>query len=62
MKHGNWIQDRISETVFLRLHFRDRSPEIMGIGTAFPGLHFRDHGNWDFIENITEAGSHFYNY
>ena len=33
-----------------------------GSGTAFLGLHFRDHGNWDFILNITEAGSHFFNY
>ena len=61
-KHGNWIQDRISKTVFLRLHFCDRSPEITGIGTAFTGPHFRDHRNWDFILNITEAGSHFFNY
>ena len=62
MKHGNWIRDRISETVFPRLHFRDRSPEITGIGTAFTGPHFRDHGNRDFILNITEVGSHFFNY
>ena len=57
-KHRNWIWDRISETVFPRLHFRDCSPEITGIGTAFTGPHFRDHGNRDFILNITEAGSH----
>ena len=62
MKHGNWIRDHISDTVFLRLHFWDRSPEITGTGTAFPGLHFRDHSNWDFILNITEVGSHFFNY
>ena len=61
-KHGNWIRDRISETVFPRLHFRDHSLEITGIGTAFTGPHFRDHGNWDFILNIMEAGSHFFNY
>ena len=61
-KHGNWIRDCISETVFLRLHFQDCSPEITGIGTAFMGLRFRDHGNWDFILNIMEAGSHFFNY
>ena len=45
-----------SGTAFPRLHFRDRSPEIMGIRTAFTGPHFRDHGNQDFILNITEAG------
>ena len=38
-------------------HFRDCISE-----TAFTGPHFRDHGNWDFILNITEAGSHFFNY
>ena len=61
-KHGNWIRDRISETLFPRLHFQDHSPEITGIRTAFTGPHFRDHGNQDFILNITEAGSHFFNY
>ena len=62
MKHGNWIGDHISETVFPRLHFQDRSPEIMGIGTEFMGPHFRDHRNRDFILNITEPGSHFFTY
>ena len=62
MKHGNWIWDCIYETVFPRLHFWDCSPEIMGIRTAFMGLHFRAHRNWDFILNIIEAGSHFFNY
>ena len=38
-------------------HFRDFISE-----TAFPGLQSRDHGNWDFILNITEAESHFFNY
>ena len=30
--------------------------------TAFLGLQSQDHGNRDFILNITEVGSHFYNY
>ena len=30
--------------------------------TAFTRLQSRDHGNQDFILNITEAGSHFFNY
>ena len=60
MKHGN--METGSETAFPRLHFRDRSPEITGIWTAFTGPHFRDHGNLDFILNIMEAGSHFFNY
>ena len=47
-EHRNWIRDCISQTVFLRLHFWDRSPEITGIRTAFPrsrksGLHFKYH-------------------
>ena len=52
MKHRNWIWERFSETVFLRLRFRDRSPKIMGVRTSFIGLHFRAHRNWDFILNI----------
>ena len=62
MKHRNWIGDRISETVFPRLHFQDHSPKITGIGTEFMGPHFRDHGNRDFILNIMEPGSRFFNY
>ena len=60
MKHGN--TETGSGTAFPRPYFRDCIS-----GTAVPrsrelGLHFRDHRNRDFILNITEAGSHFFNY
>ena len=62
MKHGN--TETGSRTAFPRLHFRDRSPEIMGIETAFPGPQSRDHGNRDYIYGTAfprsrESGLHF---
>ena len=52
----------ITEAHLVLSRSQTQVPEITGIRTAFTGPHFRDHGNQDFILNITEAGSHFFNY